>query len=120
MLMSGLSELLPSRNVSRGFLRGIMTETLRDSEASSILNEVNTKIVASIIKFVVPFTLRLIIYATAASVINGNLAMEAFKNIQPLTSNYKSISFQDMPSVIEHFLLIPSKHFSGDDNETHS
>ena len=46
--------------------------------------------------------------------------IEGFKNIQPLTPNYESISFLGTSPVIEGLLLMSHKHFSGNDKETHS
>ena len=96
---------------------GTTTATLQNTEAMTMLNEFYAQIGASAIKCVDPFSLVLMLCATAAKIINGNLAMEAFKTIQLLKLNYEDISFPGILPFIEGFLLLPAKHMDGGDKQ---
>ena len=117
MHMSNLSEVSPSRNGSGGWLRGTIDATLYNSKVASMLNEVCTQIGAPSIECVDPFALICMLSTNAARIINGNLAMEAFKNTQPSAQNYESISFPGTPLVIEDLLLMTCKYDSDGNKE---
>ena len=98
-------------------MRGTIDATLYNSKVASMLNEVCTQIGAPSIECVDPFALICMLSTNAARIINGNLAMEAFKNTQPSAQNYESISFPGTPLVIEDLLLMTCKYDSDGNKE---
>ena len=81
MLVSYFSESSHGKDGSRYFLCDIVAAILKDSENTAKLNEACTQIVVPTIKRVVRLNLMLTFSANYANIINGNLAIEAFKNI---------------------------------------